>query len=361
MLKPEQIHKLALLMPGGIGDLLLFSPVIAEIRGWLPKTHITLLLEDRSAGVLPLLPIVDANVELHIQGRNRRALFFELSSLLRRKFFDVVVAGGASPFMAPMLFTAQVPVRVGYNASPASRSFLTIPAPYDPDRYAAEMHMALATSLLTGLFGPAYQPREADHVRPVIQPPDDISRIRARDALGLLLPAKTVLVHPGTGSVARTKGIEKNWSPTRWANLIRALTESGVNTYLVGGPDDAEVIGEILRYLPAALPHFADVRKSCRNLSDLAALMDAVDVVVCADSSPMHVSVALDRPTVALFGPTDQKKLLPHDVPHLRPVSRDTLSCRPCLWHARQTSCANPVCLNVEVDAMLQEILFLLR
>jgi ADP-heptose:LPS heptosyltransferase len=37
------------------------------------------------------------------------------------------------------------------------------------------------------------------------------------------------------------------------------------------------------------------------------------DLVVCVDSAPMHIAVALPKNLVALFGPTDPKRLLPQD------------------------------------------------
>jgi ADP-heptose:LPS heptosyltransferase len=55
----KDLHRIALICYGGLGDVLLFSPVIREIRQWLPHVHLTLYTEERSASVGTVLEGVD--------------------------------------------------------------------------------------------------------------------------------------------------------------------------------------------------------------------------------------------------------------------------------------------------------------
>jgi ADP-heptose:LPS heptosyltransferase len=43
----------------------------------------------------------------------------------------------------------------------------------------------------------------------------------------------------------------------------------------------------------------------------LAAAIAAANLMLCTDSAPMHLAVAVQTYTIALFGPTDPAKLLP--------------------------------------------------
>jgi ADP-heptose:LPS heptosyltransferase len=40
-------------------------------------------------------------------------------------------------------------------------------------------------------------------------------------------------------------------------------------------------------------------------------MIAGANLMICTDSAPMHLSVAVGTYTIALFGPTDQAKLLP--------------------------------------------------
>jgi len=46
-------------------------------------------------------------------------------------------------------------------------------------------------------------------------------------------------------------------------------------------------------------------------LGQLAALIAGANLMLCTDSAPMHLAVAVQTYTLALFGPTDPAKLLP--------------------------------------------------
>ncbi|HVQ25639.1 MAG TPA: glycosyltransferase family 9 protein, partial [Planctomycetota bacterium] len=94
------------------------------------------------------------------------------------------------------------------------------------------------------------------------------------------------------------------------------------------------------------------------GLRGLAGVLQQVDVVVAADTGPLHIAAAVGARCVALFGPKDplrygprahgdvRHELLFHDVP-----------CRPCT----RRDCASPQCvLGIPVEAALAAVLRLL-
>ena len=125
-----------------------------------------------------------------------------------------------------------------------------------------------------------------------------------------------LVIHPGTSRLALQKGIYKTWSPASWATLIENLTACEKFTIiLAGGPDDEEIIGEITENLKrlGPLPSLICAYGVTKSLADLAAIIQLSDLIICVDSAPMHIAVGLNKPIVALFGPTDHGKLLPPD------------------------------------------------
>lgn len=111
--------------------------------------------------------------------------------------------------------------------------------------------------------------------------------------------------------MAIQKGIVKTWPTEHWAKLISQLHLHGdLEIILAGGPDDQEIVQTLLSKMPTGKTITSAFGKT-KSLADLAALISLSDLLVCVDSAPMHLAVALDKPLVALFGPTDERKLLP--------------------------------------------------
>lgn len=354
----DSIKKIALINFGGIGDEILFSPVIEDVKRYLPHAHTTLFLEDRSRSVQDLLSGVDAFQALNIQGQSRFKSFFQLWNLLRSQCFDVVISSGSSPFIPVLLFLSGIWIRVGFKTGSVSRRFLTVEAPLAPKNnrrgYAGDMYYALSSSFLQWLLGERYTPMAP--VLPHLKPPGAEALQWADKLLENSTTRPRILLHPGVSTISVQKNILKGWPPAYWAELLETLTRSGYAVYLVGGPDDKAVISEIRRLLPADLPHWHDLYGQTKNLSQLAALITVCDLLLCVDSSPLHMAVGYQKPLVAMFGPTDEKKLVPLNDVRFQAIKLDSLSCRPCLWDARNTSCENPVCLNVPVSLMADAV-----
>ncbi len=341
---------------GGIGDEILFLPTLKSIRECHRDWHITLLLEPRSHSVTQVTDLVDATLTFDIK---QKPLYvshlLDLLGLLREGDFDIVLSSGSSALVAALLFCSGIRLRVGYDSGAIARQLLTDPVPLKRSQYAADMYHDLTAGL--GLTRDAELPE-------IKVPADSTARMEAflegtADA-GQSRPAR-VLVHPGTSQLAIQKGIIKTWSAECWSRLIADLSQSpDLSVILAGGPDDEQTVSDILASLKKAAPapalhspdgqapgqHAASAQVDTttaqadrtqanrttaqvpaqhlpdrvvnafghtRSLADLAALMELSDVMVCVDSAPMHLGVALRKPLVALFGPTDEKKLLPDD------------------------------------------------
>jgi ADP-heptose:LPS heptosyltransferase len=350
----KPVKRIALVNFGGIGDEILFSPVIAAIREQFPAAHLTLFLEGRSRSVSDLLPGLDAVETVTLQGVSRTQLFGELIRRLRGKGFDWVVCSGSSPFISVMLFLTGIPFRVGFDSGPVSRLLLSAAAPLNKQIYAAEMYFSLARTALVRWTGNGAAGSETPPI-PSVRRPESDRQAWADDLLGGGT-GRRVLIHPGASKVSVEKGIFKGWSAERWAELITQLATASHRVFLVGGPDDQAIVEAIQGQLPDALSGFTNLYGQTRNLQDLAALVQQADVLVSVDSSPLHIAVGLGKPVVVLFGPTDEKKLIPPDRDWVQAVTLPDLSCRPCLWDVRQANCESSTCLDVPVSAMLQTI-----
>jgi ADP-heptose:LPS heptosyltransferase len=126
---------------------------------------------------------------------------------------------------------------------------------------------------------------------------------------------RLVLIHPGVSQLSLAKGVVKTWGADNWCQLILKLAQQpGIRVAVAGGPDDAQVVADIFLALQAKDSNtqaaVANLMGVTSNIADLVALIALCDLLVCVDSAPMHLAVALNKPLVALFGPTDPNKLL---------------------------------------------------
>ncbi|MEB3206900.1 MAG: glycosyltransferase family 9 protein, partial [Vampirovibrionales bacterium] len=360
--KSSQANKhIAIVIFGGLGDVLLASPVIQALRTYWPEADITLITEKRSQSSAQLLPVNDIKT---LANRDRLALFLGLIKTFLQIKPAIVMASGRSPFVSLAMKLAGIPVRVGYLASGGwlnrlQRQWLTHPAKLKPAIYASEMHWELIKALLGD-----HVPEPVLPLRPVV----DAATLKLPvDKFQALWPSETssrVLIHPGASRLSVQTGALKQWPVAHWVDYIERLltqTNPAISVGLCGGPDDAEVLRQIEASLSAqAKEKVIQFMGKTASILDLAALIQSADVMVCVDSAPMHLAVALNKPLVAMFGPTNPDVLLPKDNHRFKAVFRSDLDCRPCLWTVRKQVCDEPTCLSVPPQAMIDATLALL-
>lgn len=99
-------------------------------------------------------------------------------------------------------------------------------------------------------------------------------------------------------------GPAKRYPHYHYATLAQKLIEQGYSVRLFGSKKDEAVGEEIRNTLPSELQRY------CINLAGQTDLNQAVDLIadcqaiVSNDSGLMHIAAALNRPLVALYGPT---------------------------------------------------------
>jgi ADP-heptose:LPS heptosyltransferase len=156
------------------------------------------------------------------------------------------------------------------------------------------------------------------------------------------------------------KNILKFWDTKNWVELVIKLIQTGqYKIILAGGPDDESSIQQIksgLNKIDFDRNDIIDTFGKTKNIAQLAGLIKTADAIVCVDSAPMHIGIGTNTSVVALFGPTDDKKLVPQNSDKIKVIKNNKINCRPCLWDKRQVSCESVDCLNIEVEQVFEAI-----
>ncbi len=296
---------------GGLGDEVLFLPTLKSIRHAKPDWEITLLTEPRSKGISQLSRLIDKNILFDIKKIPLKpGDYIDLVSMIRAGKYDIVLSSGSSTKVSLLLYLTGIPTRVGYDSGAISNMLLSKAVRLNKEQYAAYMYHDLVKGL--GIETTPASPQidlDQNSLKSMKQFLD-----KARAVSTSTQERKLVLLHPGTSRLAVQKGIIKTWSPENWCQLINKLLQLDCEVLLCGGPDDDATIGDITQKLgdkansQAGL--FINAYGKTASIQELAALMELADLIVCVDSAPMHIAAALQKRMVALFGPTDPKKLL---------------------------------------------------
>ena len=317
---------------GGLGDEILFLPSIISVKKEFPDSKITLALEPRSKGITSLTDIIDGTLFADIKGKDK---YIELLKLLFKiwfKRFDMVFCSGSNKFISMFLFLTFIKKRYGYNSGKLSELLLTKAITLNKNQYAASMYH--------------------DLVRDITSINTEFPEIKIEKKE--VIP-NSVLIHPGVSLLSVKKGMIKTVSADIWAEVVEKLADKGKQVILAGGPDDEAVIETIVKKVPQE--KFTNMYGKTKNLKELAELISSAEIFLCSDSAPLHIGVALGVKTFVIFGPTDDKKLIPNNGKVI-PIKAQNCICElcPCLWARRQTTCENLDCLKITSDEIVSMI-----
>ncbi len=125
--------------------------------------------------------------------------------------------------------------------------------------------------------------------------------------------------------VSSNNGQAKRWPIPYWAKLADHLIgEDDCTLIFTGAPDDLPLISAITQRMREPAYNLAGKT----NLSQLAAVLQTVDLLITGDSGPMHIAAAVGTTLIAIHGPTDPALSGPVS-PHAT-ILRDPIWCSPC-------------------------------
>ena len=336
----RDFKNILLIKLSALGDVVQTLPVLNKLRRRYPNARIDWLVTPAIAELLRYNPAITNVIEFSREEWSKpwRLTPFtsaaRLIAVLRAAEYDLVVDLQGQLRSAVFAFTSGAPVRIGFDkpraavwqASPrkipdeakkhawqgaregswlAYTHHLQVPTldVHPVDRY-------LSVGPLLGLDDGA-----ADFSFPI--PPEAVTRIDALLDYYDIAKTKLIVIAPGT-----------NWDTKQWrsdgfAEVARYFLKNGCAVALIGSDRERETCEAVARLAPGAVNLAGET-----TLSELAALIRRAGICVTNDSGPMHLAVALDRPVVSIFGPTDPVWAGPYRRDGA--VIRVELPCSPC-------------------------------
>jgi lipopolysaccharide heptosyltransferase II len=171
--------------------------------------------------------------------------------------------------------------------------------------------------------------------------PDIIGRyFETAKALGIVdsgkAPSITLSSTRDTKLVAIAPGARhwnKRWPKENFIEVAKKLVADGYRIELYGSSEEKELAEEIRSTLGSDrvtnLAGELSIKESIERLS-------RVSLAITNDSGLMHVAIALDIPTISIFGPTVREFGFMPRGEHAIVVQTEELSCRPCTAIGRE-------------------------
>jgi heptosyltransferase II len=321
------MKKILIVGPAWVGDMVMAQSLFKVLKAQDPATIIDVLASD---GMLPLLARMPEVHQAHSMpiGHGKLALRqrYRIAQSLKPYAYTQAIVLANSWKSALIPWWANIPLRTGFLGECRLgllndwRRLNRQALPRMIDRFAA-------------LAFQAGQP-----LPPIPYPQLVVDQIQVAKTVQTFCPGwqpgqKIIALCPGAAF-----GSAKRWTTEHYAKLGFMKQSEGFSLWIFGSKKDVPVAAEIQQHLQTPAVDFSGKTR----LEEAIDLLSVATIVVSNDSGLMHVAAALNKPLVALYGPTD-----PAFAPPLGSKTRAlslALSCSPC--RARECPLGHHRCMR---------------
>ncbi len=344
---PEIPKRILLVKTHAIGDAIMVTPAIKALRNKYPNAHIGLLTG------LSSQRIIQGNTDIdELLAFDESALFapkpteiIKLIYRVRMKKFDMAFIFQYSSLIHLLVKAFGIPFRIGFDKDGSGFSLTrSVSWEITDKRWTGDVFLDIAS--LAG--AEITDKRLKIHISE-----DDIkfadaflksNRISDRDIL--------IGIFPGGGKNTRDTVYQKRWGVEKYAAIIDMLSANyGAKIIVFGSSDEENLVSRLLK-----LSH-TEIISACgkTNLKQLSALIKKCSLLITNDSAPLHIAIAMDTPTVSLFGPSLASAIIEENEKHI--AIQSTYPCSPCYCNSVFPGCEKPECMEaIGMDAVIAAV-----
>ena len=313
-------HSILLIKLRALGDVILSTPVVWNLRQAFPKAKIAFLTEETGAELLKNDPALSEVIVYPRQAMESKAGALRIGeegrflARLKSRKYDWMIDLFGNPRSAWLTYLSGAKKRIGFAYHFRKWAYNVKVPPKNP-QYVVEFNL----DALRALGIPVVDSR----LKVYLCEEDRVFTEAYWSRYGLGGEGPVIGLFPGGGWES------KRWGLKSFAEVGDALNqEYGARVLLIGGKkeeQDLEQIAGMMEKRPTIL--------SEATLGQLAAVAAKLAMWIGNDSGPRYLAVAFEVPTVTIFGPTDAANATPPGGKHLAIMAEV-----PCLV-CNQTTC----------------------
>jgi ADP-heptose:LPS heptosyltransferase len=274
--RPSSIAQIGVFASPALGDTLLSSAALIDIRGAYPSATITFLASPGNKAAARLLPCVDriATLELTNPVKAIRAI--------RRCRLDLLVD-----------LTAWQRLTAFYSAASGAKYRVGFESPGQHRHYAYDLTATHSNGV-----------HEVENFRELIRTlgikTESGPAIVAPDEPPPVVRGKDIVFHPWPSG---TRSFLREWPVERWTELAERLSGPDTHFYITGAPYESARCQELADKLNRA-GLVASAYIGSDGLGALALFLKRARLVVTVNTGIMHLAAIAGARTIALNGPT---------------------------------------------------------
>lgn len=287
--------KTLIIGPSWVGDMMMSQSLYRTLKQLNPDNEIDVMAPSWCRALLNKMPEVNQSIDMPLgHGELELTKRFKLGKSLRESHYDQAIVLPNSLKSALIPFFAKIPKRTGWKGEMRFGLLNDI-------RKLNKQAFPLMVQRYVALAYPRHEIHSANELpQPLLWPKLNIEQNEVNEALiNFNIPQDVPLIGFCPGAEF---GPAKRWPDYHYAALADMIVKQHAKILIFGSAKDREVGEQII----ARMTH----GEQCINLAGKTTLEQAVNLIasckaiVTNDSGLMHVAAALERPLVALYGPS---------------------------------------------------------
>ncbi|HEY7182743.1 MAG TPA: lipopolysaccharide heptosyltransferase II [Blastocatellia bacterium] len=298
----KQIDSIIVRGANWVGDAVMTLPALGRLRSSFPRSHIALLVTPLTAGLFENSPSVDEVIEYRRKEEGARA-FIGAVRLMRARRFDLAALFQNAFEAALLAWSGGARRRIGFAAQ-GRAALLTHElrrGPQHKNRHQIHDYLDIVAECERVCLGGNPESRTSNPLPSLTASPaqrqaaEDLLRRAGADSNSRPLVAL---------NAGATNSRAKRWPEDRFAALADRLIEAiDSRIVFIGAASERAGAERIIRQMK---------RRGAINLAgetgmaELIGALDSCDLLISNDTGPAHIAAALGRPTLTIFGPTNE-------------------------------------------------------
>ena len=330
------------------GDMVLTQPAISAVRDSCPDARIDYVMEEAYSSLFQDESDLNRVISLPRRNQSGNESSFEYYKRygsflreIRNASYDVAVdLFSRGPRSRSLVFASRARRRVGTadHRNPLLDHF------FYTDQIVVPNQLTHLTDQILHVMSRLGFRTQRSLPQFIVTKENDFAACELLGRFGEEYSEDFLILFPGSGAPA------KNWPAIRYVELATELLRKGFPLLVLGGNNDSEAVASVVRGIDAStgvdLSRFKGLIQN-----DLNALKGIISLSVGAignDSGPLHLTQAIGKKTLVLFGPGDHVSYRPFH----GGMVRKGLACSPC--QSFLSVCPDNQCMkSIDVNSVL--------
>ena len=283
----DKIHKILIVRPDMIGDVVLATPLIKACRDNFPNAHIAILVSELTKDLVMKNPYL--NKVIITKGIGIKNLIRDRDTInsIRKERFDLALVLFSAFSCNLLVFLTGATHRIGYGDR-GSKFLLTKSLSRDDLQLDIVHNIDLNLNLLKAIGGKV----ETKQLYVSVYEESEAMASRFYKEHGLSESDRVVLIHPGS------RKEYQRWPASSFANFTdRLIDELNVKIIFLSGPLDGEVVKSVIGQM-----HNHPVVASGLGLRDVISLIKKCDLYIGHSTGTTHIADALGKTAIMIMG-----------------------------------------------------------